>query len=202
MSEGARRHDHDFFSMWQRTMEQGFQGWSRAAAPPGLDVLQFWMQLFLRGLETWVQTLQQGGTVQDAMVQWKKFTDESVEHWSKVLGGAMDTEEFAAASGRLLDQILHVVGPLRTGLQAGSEEFCRTVNLPSRKQVTGLAAQIVAIDARLEAMEDRLGELAASLKSLEVLIRRPAAEQGPDAERGGRPEASRAGKAGRRRRDA
>jgi hypothetical protein len=186
-----RKHHHDPFAAWQRSMEGGFQNWEKLFGQPAhLEILQFWTMLFMRGLQTWAQVLQQGGSLADAMAQWKKFMDESMESWSGILHEAMDTEAFAALSGRMLDQFLHAAGPLRANVQAGTEELYRTVNLPSRKQVISLASQVVAIDARLEALEDRLGQLARSLASLEALMRQAASPapgaEGPRAPKRGR----------------
>jgi hypothetical protein len=176
-----RKHHHDPFAAWQRSMEGGFQGWQTLFGQPAqFEVLQFWTMLFMRGMQTWVQVLQQGGSLTEAMAQWKTFMDESMESWAGVLHDTMDTEAFAAMSGRMLDQFLHAAGPLRANMLASTEELYRAVNLPSRKQVTSLASQVVAIDARLEALEDRLGQLARSLASLEALMRQPAAGS-PDA---------------------
>ncbi len=159
-------------------MEQGIETWRKMfSQPQSVDMLQFWMLLFLRGMESWTQSLQQGASVPEAISRWKTLMDESVDSWAQIVGGAMDSEAFAAANGRLLQQYLNAVGPLRSGIQAASEDFYRAMNVPSRKQVTSLASQIVAIDARLEALEDRLGELVRSLASLEALLKQPGAPQ-------------------------
>ncbi len=174
MNDGTKT--EELFGIWQRSMEQGLETWKRLFnQPQSVDMLQFWTLLFLRGLETWTQTLQQGGSVPDAIARWKKLMDESVESWAQIVSETMDSEGFAAANGRLLQQYLNAVGPLRSGIQAGSEDFYRAMNLPSRKQVTSLASQIVSIDARLEALEDKLGELIGSLASLEALLKQPGA---------------------------
>jgi polyhydroxyalkanoic acid synthase PhaR subunit len=107
--------------------------------------------------------LTQGASGPDSLAQWKKFMDESIEAWSKVLGQAMETEGFAAAMGKFLEQYLSTVGPMRKALQSSNEEIFRTMNLPSRTQVTGLASQVIALEARLEPLEEQIEKLADSL---------------------------------------
>jgi hypothetical protein len=123
--------------------------------------------------------------------------DQSLEAWPKVLARTMESEGFAALNAQLMEQYLNAVGPLRTTLRTTGEEFLRTVNLPSRAQVTGLASQLVALDARLEALEERLDGLdglAGGVAAIEALLRPAGAEA--------RPPRAKKGAGSRRRRDA
>jgi hypothetical protein len=166
MSEATKT--QDLLSMWQRSMEQNIDSWKTLIGQPQKpDMFQFWSQ----SLEAWTRALQQGANTPDVIAQWKKFMDEAVEAWSKVLEEAMETEAFAAAMGRSLDQYLNTVGPIRKSLQSGSEEVLRTMNLPSRKQITGLASQIVSLDARLEAIEEWIEGLGEELSSLRASMK-------------------------------
>jgi hypothetical protein len=165
MSDETRA--QDLLSLWQRSMEQSVDAWKKLVGQPQTpEMFQFWRPMFGQGLDPWMQAFQRGATTPDALAQWKKFMDDSLEAWSKVLGEGMATEGFASAMGKFLEQYLNTVGPMRKSLQAGSEEFLRTMNLPSRKQVTDVASRLVSMDARLEAIEDRLEELIGSLAAL------------------------------------
>ncbi len=151
----------DLFSMWKRSMDQGIEAWQKAVSQqPPADVFQFWRPVFGQGIDLWTQMLQQGASSPDVLTQWKRFTDDSIEAWSKVLGKAMETEGFAAAMGKFLDQYLSAVGPMRKSLQSSSEEFLRSMNLPSRKQITDLASQVVSLELRLEPIEEQIERLA------------------------------------------
>jgi hypothetical protein len=166
MSEATKT--QDLLSLWQRSMEQNIDSWKTLIGQPQKpDPFQFWSQ----SLEALTRALQPGANPADVLAQWKKLMDEVVEAWSKVLEEAMETEAFAAAMGRSLDQYLNTVGPMRKSLQSGSEEFLRTMNLPSRKQVTSLASQIVSVDARLEAIEEWMEGLGEELSSLRVSMK-------------------------------
>ncbi len=166
--------NQEFFSVWIRSMEQGMEAWLRLVGQPHTsDASQFWRPMFGQSLDIWTQILKQGAGSPDVLVQWKRFLDDSVDAWSKVLEQAMGTEGFAAAMGKFLDQYLNAVGPMRKSLQSSNEEFLRTMNLPSRKQVTDLASQIVSLEARLEALETRIEDLVESISLIEGVVKRP-----------------------------
>lgn len=170
--------NQDLLSMWKRSMEQGMEAWrTLVGQPQPPDVFQFWRPMFGQGMDVWTQMLKQGANSPDVLAQWKKFMDESVEAWSKALGQAMETEGFAAAMGKFLEQYLNAVGPIRKGLQSTNEEFLRTMNLPSRKQVTDLASQVVSLETRLEALEERIEDLSDSLSRIEAFVRRAGGEK-------------------------
>ena len=154
----------DLLSMWKRSMDEGMEAWRKLMGQPQApDLFQFWRPLFGQTADPWTQMLKQGATDPDILAQWKKFMDDSIEAWSKALGQAMETEGFAAAMGKFLEQYLNAVGPTRKSLQSTNEEFLRTSNLPSRKQVTDLASQVVSLDLRMEGLEERLDELIGGL---------------------------------------
>jgi hypothetical protein len=71
----------------------------------------------------------------------------------------MGTEAFAQALGRYLDQTLAAQGPLKKGMEQYTDQALRTLGLPSRAQVVGLASQLVSLEERIEGLEDRLDEI-------------------------------------------
>lgn len=161
----------DAFELWKKALDEGTQAWLRAlgqprpAAPPP-DFSQFWRPILTQGMEMWQKAAAQGGVSPEFAQQWKGFLDQWIDAWSKALGQAMASEGFAQALGRYLDQTLTVQEPLRKGMEQYTDQALRTLGLPSRAQVVGLASQVVGLEERLEAIEDRLEELLA-------LVRRP-----------------------------
>ncbi len=156
--------NQDLLAMWKQSMDQGVDAWRKLVGQPQApDLFQFWRPLFGQGMDVWTQMLTRGASSPDVLAQWKKFMDESIEAWSKVLGQAMETEGFADAMGKFLDQYLSTVGPMRKALQSSNEEFLRTMNLPSRKQVTDLAAQVVSLETHLEPLEEQIEKLGDSI---------------------------------------
>ena len=84
------------------------------------------------------------------------FRQWVMEAWSKVLTQAMGTENFAAALGKHLDQHLSAVGPVRKQMAEVGEEYLKALNLPSRRQVADLAELVVALESRIEALEEKI----------------------------------------------
>ena len=167
--------NEELLSLWKHSMDQGLEAWLKLVGQPQTpDMSQFVRPMWGQTMEIWTQILKQGATSPDVLAQWKKFLDDSVEAWSKVLGEAMATEGFAAAMGKFMDQYLNAIGPIRKSLHSSNEEFLRTMNLPSRKQVTDLASQVVSLENRLEALEERIEDLVDSISLLEAFVKRGA----------------------------
>jgi hypothetical protein len=101
----------------------------------------------------------QGPVSPDLMTQWKRFADEWIEMWSQTLSRAMNTDAFAAALGKYLDQWLVAQGPLRKGGEQAAEHMLQSLNLPSRTQVANVARQIIELEERIERLEDEIRAL-------------------------------------------
>jgi hypothetical protein len=155
------------FDIWRKALDEGTQAWVRAlgqppstpSAPPPPDFSQFWRPILTQGLELWQRAAAQGGVSPEFMQQWKGFLDQWIDAWAKALGQAMATEGFAQALGRYLDQTLAAQGPLKKGMEQYTDQALRTLGLPSRAQVVGLASQVVGLEERLDSLEDRLDEV-------------------------------------------
>lgn len=158
--------DTEIFDPWRRAVKESTEAWVRAMGqaakppqPPLPDFTEFWRPLLAQGMELWQKAAAEGGLTPEFMQQWKALMDQWIETWSKVLGQAMATDEFAQALGRYLDQWLAAQAPLRKGMEQYTDTALRTLGLPSRQQVVGLASQVVGLEERIEGLEDRLDEL-------------------------------------------
>jgi hypothetical protein len=187
----------DAFEVWKKALEDGTQAWVRTMgqapspqAPPGMpDFSQFWRPILGQGMELWQKAAAQGGVSPEFAQQWKAFMDQWIEVWSKALGQAMGTEGFAQALGRYLDQTLAAQGPLRKSAEQYTDQALRTLGLPSRGQVVGVASQLVALEERIEGLEDRLDEIRRLLGTAAMAERpSPQGDRGPaPPRRSGRP---------------
>jgi hypothetical protein len=164
----------EIFDLWRRSLEEGTQAWLKtmgAAAPPHPpqeapppDFTAFWRPLLTQGMDVWQKAAAQGKVSPEFMQQWKGFMDQWIEVWSQALGQAMATEGFAQALGRYMDQFLAVSGPVKKTMDLYNDGALKTLGLPSRAQVIGVAAQVVGLEERIERLEDRLDELKALLR--------------------------------------
>ena len=172
----------DALEIWKKALDDGTQAWVRAMgqpptsqAPPGLpDFSQFWRPILGQGMDLWQKAAAQGRVTPEFAQQWKSFMDQWIEAWSKALGQAMGTEGFAQALGRYLDQTIAAQAPLRKGAEQYTDQAIRTLGLPSRSQVVGIAAQLVALEERIEGLEDRLDEVRRLLGTAAAAGSRPA----------------------------
>ena len=176
------------FDLWKRQLEDSTQAWARLVtetpSSPPPDAGAFWRPIIDQGFQTWARALAQTPMTPDVMTQWKQLMDQAIEAWSRALGQVMGTDAFAQALGRALDQLLVAGGPLKKASDQSVEAGLQALNLPSRGQVTDVARQIIALEDRIDGLEDALGAIMRRLND----ISRALAEQ---AEQSGAPKESR-----------
>ncbi len=176
----------DLLTEWQQTVDQGLRAWQALSVPQAAAAMQIWQQAMTQGVAAWTQTGQGNGSPSEAIGAWKQFTDQALDLWSKALDQAMASEAVATLMGRSMEETLNLLGPLRRNYQGMSEDTFRALNVPSRKQVTRLAAAVVAVDGRMEDIEERLERIEAHLTELLAQVgggngseRSEAAAEGP-----------------------
>ena len=169
-------HAQEFFEQWKKQMEDGAQLWARVvnkdgpSAPGATDPLSLWRPFMDQATDTWVRTMRQGGRAAgaaDAAAQGKAFLDQWIAAWDKLLADTMQTEAFAEALGKHLDQWLAVQGPMKKAADESTEATLKALGLPSRHQTVGIAKQLMDLDDRLEAIEDHMAALRARLDTLQ-----------------------------------
>ena len=150
------------FEMWKKQLDEGAQAWSRALGgnpTPTADPLSFWKPAMEHGLQTWARIFATTPVTPDLMSQWKQFLDQSIEAWSKALGQVMNTEGYAQAMGRSLEQWLVSYAPAKKAADQSIDAALQALNLPTRAQVTSLAKQIMDLEERLDRLEDGIATL-------------------------------------------
>ena len=90
---------------------------------------------------------------------WKRSMDRWLGAWSAYLEDMSTTPQFAAASGQALNRMLDVQKPLRDQTEVSMQRWLEAVNMPSRTDFVRLARQINEVNARLDALDDRLDEI-------------------------------------------
>lgn len=158
----------DLFATWRKQVEAGADAWMKAVrqmadqgqAPPPPDPAQFWRQFSNLGPMGSVPFPGAGPVDPQVLAQWKKFLDDWIAVWSRALEQAMQTEAFAAALGKTLDQFLTVQGKARQAAERSGKAAIDAIGLPSRDQVVALSRQMMDLEDRFEALEDKLDALA------------------------------------------
>ena len=79
------------------------------------------------------------GTAADPFEAFRKLRDSYLEGMSKVMIDAVNTEEYAQATGALLNNYLTVSAPFREAMDKAMAMTLEQFSLPSRQQVMSLA---------------------------------------------------------------
>lgn len=145
------------FDIWKKQLDEGTQAWSRLLGQnptPTPDPFSFWKPAMEHGLQTWARIFATTPVTPDLMSQWKQFLDQSIEAWSRALGQVMNTDAYAQAMGRSLEQWLTSYAPAKKAADQSIEATLQALNVPSRAQVTSLAKQLMDLEERLDRLED------------------------------------------------
>jgi hypothetical protein len=118
------------------------------------------------------------GKTVDGFEAIRGLRDAYLDAFSKVMIESVNTEEYAKASGAMLDGCMTVLAPTREILDKAMVVALENLSLPSRQQVVSLAERFTNLEMRFDDMDaklDRLVELFSANK--------PAATVAPAARR-------------------
>jgi polyhydroxyalkanoic acid synthase PhaR subunit len=129
--------------MWSLT-PQGSQ--ESAADPYGL--FRSWQQFF--------DSTTQGGKnfSADPFALFKQWYDATSESWSKTVGEAIATEQFAETIGRFLDSFTSFTIMFRRA----NEQYFSNLQLPTRSDIARVATLVVNLEEKVDRIEDTLIE--------------------------------------------
>ena len=128
---------------------------------------------------------EKNGTAADPFEAFRKMRDTYLEGVSKVMIDAVNTEEYAQATGALLNNYLTLSAPFREALDKAMIMALEQFSLPSRQQVTALAERFTNLEMRLDDLDaklDRIVELSSAARTPHTGVshegkRVPAADQ-------------------------
>jgi len=124
------------------------------------------------------------GTAADPFEAFRKVRDTYLEGISKVMIDAVNTEEYAQATGTLLNSYLTVSAPFREAMDKAMVMALEQFSLPSRQQVIALAERFTNLETRLDDLDaklDRIVELSSAASGAATSARKdemPAHETG------------------------
>ncbi len=92
----------------------------------------------------------------DPLGIWRQSQDAMFDTWSKAMVDMVNTEAYAAATGRMLDAYLTLLAPVRKAMEQTMPPLLGQLNLPSRAEVVSLAERMTNIEMRLDDLDARL----------------------------------------------
>jgi hypothetical protein len=104
----------------------------------------------------------------DPFEAFRQMRDTYLEGMSKVMIDAVNTEEYAQASGALLNNYLTLSAPFREAMDKAMIMALEQFSLPSRQQVVALAERFTNLEMRLDDLDaklDRIVELASATRT-------------------------------------
>jgi polyhydroxyalkanoic acid synthase PhaR subunit len=135
-------------------------------------------------------------TPSDPLTMWRNYSEKNEEIYSKFLQDIVHTSAFAQTLGRSSSSAARY----RSAIKEAARLYLEAADMPTRDDVTRLAAQVVALDAKLDDMNDNLSDsidvlpktllkvtgalegLTARLESLESLVKHQSETQAQIAE--------------------
>jgi hypothetical protein len=112
---------------------------------------------------------EKNATAADPFEAFRKMRDNYLEGMSKVMIDAVNTEEYAQATGALLNNYLTLSGPFREALDKAMIMALEQFSLPSRQQVVALAERFTNLEMRLDDLDaklDRIVELSSAARTV------------------------------------
>lgn len=106
--------------------------------------------------------MNQGDTPFDPFAAWGGMRDTYMDAWSKQMLELVNSEQYAEASGAMLDSYLAVSEPLRKAMTSSMAQVLEQFNMPSRADITGLAERLTNIEMRLDDLDAKLDGMKSS----------------------------------------
>lgn len=109
---------------------------------------------------------------------FREGRDAYLEAWAKAMVEAVNSDQYAKATGAVLDSYLTVSSPFREALEKSMLQVLQQLSMPSRADVIGLAERATNIEMRLDDLDAKLDRIAAQISALSSPSR-PAASPTP-----------------------
>ncbi len=90
---------------------------------------------------------------------WREGRDSFLDVWSKAMVDAVNTEQYAQATGALMDAYLTASSPFRETLEKSMQQALQQASMPSKADIVSLAERLTNIEMRLDDMDAKLDRL-------------------------------------------
>lgn len=98
-------------------------------------------------------------TPTDPFEAFRGMRDSYLDAMSKVMINAVNSEEYAQATGAMLNGSLKAAAPFREALDKAMAAALQQSSMPSRQEVASLAGRFTNVEMRLDDMEAKLDRI-------------------------------------------
>ncbi len=90
---------------------------------------------------------------------WREGRDAYLDVWSKAMVNTVNSDEYAKATGALLDSYLTASSPFREVLEKSMAQVLQQLSMPSKADFVTLAERVTNIEMRLDDMDAKLDRI-------------------------------------------
>ena len=95
----------------------------------------------------------------DPFEQFRSMRDAYLDSMAKLMVDAVNTEEYAQATGAMLENSLAVSAPFREAMEKSMLQVLQQLSMPSRQDFAALADRFTNLELRLDDMEAKLDRI-------------------------------------------
>ena len=96
----------------------------------------------------------------DPFELWRQIYDTNERAWNAVLERTVNNPAFAESSGKILETFLSAQKTVRDNMRMYLEQ----INVPTREDISRLGELIVALEEKVDQLDDRLAGIEAALR--------------------------------------
>ena len=111
----------------------------------------------------------------DPFEAWRGMRNVGMEAWAKAMTEAVNSDDYAKASGAMMDAYLTASIPLREVLEKAMAQALQQMNMPTRADIISLAERLTQMEMRLDDMDAKLDEV--GKRPVEPTVTQPVAAQ-------------------------
>ena len=97
----------------------------------------------------------------DPFELWRQIYETNERAWSAVLERTVNNPAFAESTGKILETFLSAQKTVRENMRSYLEQ----INLPTREDIARLGELIVALEEKVDQLDDRLSNIEAQLRT-------------------------------------
>jgi hypothetical protein len=90
---------------------------------------------------------------------WRQGRDVYLDAWAKAMVEAVNSDQYAKATGAMLDSYLTASSPFREVLEKSMLRVLQQLSMPTRPDFIALAERVTNIEMRLDDMDAKLDRL-------------------------------------------